>query len=175
MHCFTLITIGCEGGENGFVFWYCYKWTCTDIYPPLNLILDFPHDLPKKPRECSNDSLLAHLELEESSSVEQSVQQFSRFELRSGKWDLWWTKWRWGRFSPSISVSPANLHSIIVSIIIITRGKHNRPFSGRRAEWTQFYPSTMGIKKVLKASGQPNCCWFEFDIVRKYTGTGQSV
>jgi hypothetical protein len=26
-------------------------------------------------------------------------------------WDLWWTKWRWGRFSPSTSVSPANLHS----------------------------------------------------------------
>jgi hypothetical protein len=26
-------------------------------------------------------------------------------------WDLWWTRWRWGRFSPSISVSPANFHS----------------------------------------------------------------
>jgi hypothetical protein len=26
-------------------------------------------------------------------------------------WDLWWTKWRWGRFFPSISVSPANLYS----------------------------------------------------------------
>jgi hypothetical protein len=26
-------------------------------------------------------------------------------------WDLWWTKWRWGRFSLSTSVSPANLHS----------------------------------------------------------------
>jgi hypothetical protein len=24
---------------------------------------------------------------------------------------LWWTKWRWGRFSPSTSVSPANLYS----------------------------------------------------------------
>jgi hypothetical protein len=21
-------------------------------------------------------------------------------------WDLWWTKWRWGGFSPIISVSP---------------------------------------------------------------------
>jgi hypothetical protein len=28
-----------------------------------------------------------------------------------GWWDLWWTKWRWSRFSPSTSVSPANLHS----------------------------------------------------------------
>jgi hypothetical protein len=26
-------------------------------------------------------------------------------------WDLWWTKWHWGRFSPSTSVSPANFHS----------------------------------------------------------------
>jgi hypothetical protein len=24
---------------------------------------------------------------------------------------LWWTKWRWGRFSPNTSVSPANFHS----------------------------------------------------------------
>jgi hypothetical protein len=39
------------------------------------------------------------------------------------KWDLWWTKWRWGRFSPSTSVSPANLHSTKFSIIIITQGK----------------------------------------------------
>jgi hypothetical protein len=52
------------------------------------------------------------------------------------KWDLWWTKWRWGRISPSTSVSPANLHSTKCSIIIITRDRYNRPFSGRRAEWT---------------------------------------
>jgi hypothetical protein len=36
-------------------------------------------------------------------------------------WCLWWTKLLWGRFSPSISVSPAN-HSTDFSIIIITRG-----------------------------------------------------
>jgi hypothetical protein len=34
-------------------------------------------------------------------------------------WDLWWTKWRWGRFQPSISVSPANLHSTNFSTITI--------------------------------------------------------
>jgi hypothetical protein len=34
-------------------------------------------------------------------------------------WDLWWTKWHWGRFSPSTSVSPANPHSTDCSIIII--------------------------------------------------------
>jgi hypothetical protein len=28
-------------------------------------------------------------------------------------WDLWWTKWHCGRFSPSTSVSPANSHSPI--------------------------------------------------------------
>jgi hypothetical protein len=53
------------------------------------------------------------------------------------KWDFWWTKWCWSRFSPSTSVSPANLHSTKFSIIIIIRGRYNRPFSGRRAEWTQ--------------------------------------
>jgi hypothetical protein len=35
-------------------------------------------------------------------------------------WDLWWTKWSWGRFSPSTSVSPANLHSTNFSTITIT-------------------------------------------------------
>jgi hypothetical protein len=35
-------------------------------------------------------------------------------------WDLWWTKWRLGRFSPSTSVFPANLHSTNFSIITIT-------------------------------------------------------
>jgi hypothetical protein len=34
-------------------------------------------------------------------------------------WDLWWTKWHWGRFSPSTSVSTANSHSTDYSILII--------------------------------------------------------
>jgi hypothetical protein len=54
------------------------------------------------------------------------------------KWDLWWTNWRWGRFSPSTSVSPANFHSTKFSILTITLGRYNKPVSGRRAEWTQF-------------------------------------
>jgi hypothetical protein len=53
------------------------------------------------------------------------------------KWDLWWTKWRRGRFSPSTSVSSA-IHFTKFSILIITRGRYNRPVSGRRAGWTQF-------------------------------------
>jgi hypothetical protein len=44
-----------------------------------------------------------------------------------GQWDLWWTKWHWGRFSPSTTASPANLHSTKFSILTITRGKYNRP------------------------------------------------
>jgi hypothetical protein len=51
-------------------------------------------------------------------------------------WSLWWTKRHWGRISPSTSVSPAN-HSTNFSIIIITRGWHNRPIGGRSGEWTQ--------------------------------------
>jgi hypothetical protein len=58
------------------------------------------------------------------------------------KLDLWWTKWRWGRFSQSTSVSPANFHSTKFSIITITRDRCNRPFSGRRAEWAQHGHST---------------------------------
>jgi hypothetical protein len=43
-------------------------------------------------------------------------------------WDLWWTKWRWSTFSPSTSVSPANLHSNCSTIILIYHlGLYNRP------------------------------------------------
>jgi hypothetical protein len=34
-------------------------------------------------------------------------------------WDLWWTKWRWGTFSSSTSVSPANHHSTNFSTVTI--------------------------------------------------------
>jgi hypothetical protein len=66
------------------------------------------------------------------------------------KWDLWWTKWRGGRFSPSTSVSPA-IHSTKFSILTITRGRYNRPVSDRRAEWTQFglHPPLCKLKKWL--------------------------
>jgi hypothetical protein len=66
-------------------------------------------------------------------------------------WDLWWTKWHWGRFSPSTSVSPSDHHSTNFSIIIITRGWHNRPIGGRSVEWTQFglRPPNIPIKRNL--------------------------
>jgi hypothetical protein len=37
-------------------------------------------------------------------------------------WDLWWTKWHWGRFSPTILVSSANSHSTACIIIIYHLG-----------------------------------------------------
>jgi hypothetical protein len=52
-------------------------------------------------------------------------------------WGLWWTKGHWDRFSPSTSVPLANHHSTNFSIIIITRGWHNRTIGGRSAEWAQ--------------------------------------
>jgi hypothetical protein len=54
-------------------------------------------------------------------------------------WGLWWTKWHWRRFSQNNSVSPTNHYSTDFSIIIITRGWHNRPTGGRSAEWTQLH------------------------------------
>jgi hypothetical protein len=39
--------------------------------------------------------------------------------LDQAMWNLWWTTWHWGRFSPSTSVSSANLHSTNYSTITI--------------------------------------------------------
>jgi hypothetical protein len=65
-------------------------------------------------------------------------------------WDLWWTKWHWGRFSPITSVSLANHHLTNFSIIIITRDWHNRPIGGRGTEWTQLdsTPHYSNLKKI---------------------------
>jgi hypothetical protein len=51
--------------------------------------------------------------------------------------DLWWTKWHWGKFTPSTSVFLTNHYSTKFSILIITRGKYNMRIAGLRAEWTQ--------------------------------------
>jgi hypothetical protein len=52
-------------------------------------------------------------------------------------WHLWWTKWNLGRLSPSTSAFPTNHHSTKFSVLIINRGRYNRPIGGRRAVWTQ--------------------------------------
>jgi hypothetical protein len=56
-----------------------------------------------------------------------------------------------GQVSPSTSVSPANHYSTNFSIIIITRGWHNRPISGRSAEWIQMDPTPplYQLKKIF--------------------------
>jgi hypothetical protein len=70
------------------------------------------------------------------------------------KWDLWWIKWRRGRFCLSTSFSPA-IHFTKFSILTITQGRYNRPVSGRRAEWTQFWfhPPLCKIKNKVP------CLW----------------
>jgi hypothetical protein len=64
------------------------------------------------------------------------------------KLDLWWTKCHWGRFSPSTSVSLANLQSTKFSIIIIagagTIGQSVADLPSGPS-WTP--PATMRIKK----------------------------
>jgi hypothetical protein len=67
----------------------------------------------------------SHLSLKAAPYLKRLVAGFpprrSGFALGSHKWDLWWTKWRRGRFSPSTSISPAKtIHSTNFSIIIIT-------------------------------------------------------
>jgi hypothetical protein len=91
-------------------------------------------------------------------------------------WGLWWTKRQWDRFSPSTSVSRAN-HSTNFSIIIITRGWHNRPIGGRSAEWTQldspFHYTNLKNKKdvrIVRNHVAPDLCRsfgftaFNFDL-----------
>jgi hypothetical protein len=55
---------------------------------------------------------------------ESGRQSYFTEEMQAGKKQtcpnsLWWTNWLWGRFSPSTSVSPANLHSTDCSTITI--------------------------------------------------------
>jgi hypothetical protein len=66
-------------------------------------------------------------------------------------WDLWWTKWHWGRFSPSTSAS----HSTDCSTFIIIRGWDNRPVNGRCTKWTQSYPTPRNKKRKLNCAYNP--------------------
>jgi hypothetical protein len=87
-------------------------------------------------------------------------------------WGLWWTKRHWGRISPITSVSPAN-HSTDLSIIIITRGWHNRRLSSRSVEWTLIPSPTMQIKKlwINQLLKKVDCKWFwRWCITLRITG-----
>jgi hypothetical protein len=54
-----------------------------------------------------------------------------RFRIRAACGVCGEQKRQWGRFSPSTSVSSVSHHSTTFSIIIITRGWHNKPIGGR--------------------------------------------
>jgi hypothetical protein len=83
-------------------------------------------------------------------------------DWRRGMWDLWWTKWHWGRFSPSTSVSLASRHSTKFFILIITQGRYSRSIGGRRAEWTQLNSTaTIRIKKRF-AVNRKMCSFLHF-------------
>jgi hypothetical protein len=73
-----------------------------------------------------------------------------RVRVRAGMWGLWCTKRHWGRFSPSTSVSPANHHSSNFSIILITRGWHNRTLVAAVPSGANLTPPpTIPIKKMF--------------------------
>jgi hypothetical protein len=67
-------------------------------------------------------------------------------------WDLWWTKWHGGSFSPSTSVSLVNHHYTKFSTLIISQGRYMRPTGGRRDEWIQLdsTPHYSNKKKKIK-------------------------
>jgi hypothetical protein len=67
-------------------------------------------------------------------------------------WDLWWTKWCWGRFSPSTSVFPPNSHSTYCSTIIIIiyqPGLVQQASSDRNTKCTQSHPTNHFISTTL--------------------------
>jgi hypothetical protein len=71
----------------------------------------------------------------------------ARARARSGHVGFVVDKGALGQVFSKYLVSPAN-HSTNFSIIIITRGWHNRPAGGRSAEWTQLDTTpTIQIKR----------------------------
>jgi hypothetical protein len=62
-------------------------------------------------------------------------------------WDLWWTKWRWDRFSPSAPVSPAKLHSTNFSTITITYHPGLVKYASKWLQYPKSHPSN--LKKLI--------------------------
>jgi hypothetical protein len=97
-----------------------------------------------------------------SSGIQSSVSQRGGPRSSTGQvvWDLWWTKWHWGRFSPSTSVSPANLHStdcstfiiIIIIIIIYHPGMVQKAKQLPTYQMDSVSPHLKKLKKIL------SCC-----------------
>jgi hypothetical protein len=80
------------------------------------------------------------------------------YDFRYSSSGLWWTKWRWGRFSPSTSVSPANLYSPNFSTITITyhQGLVQSASSGRSTQ-----SPTVQIKKTNYYRQITSACYLE--------------
>jgi hypothetical protein len=55
--------------------------------------------------------------------------------------DLWWTKWYWGRFSPSTSVPPAN------SLITPTTAHHLSSGAGTIGQIVTDVPSGLSLTR----------------------------
>jgi hypothetical protein len=70
---------------------------------------------------------------------------------RQVMWDLWRTKWNWGRYSPSTFVSPDNPHSTSCSILIML-GSCNRPTTGRSTKWTHSHCNPQTKEKLANKS-----------------------
>jgi hypothetical protein len=62
-------------------------------------------------------------------------------------WDLWWTKWHWGRFSPRTSVSPANLQSTDCSTIIII---YHLGLVQQAKQWPQYQLDSQSVSSHKK-------------------------
>jgi hypothetical protein len=124
---------------------YCSQDHIFKTYPPKDhfnnssLLLSLQNDLFQK-KCCVHFQLLQSLRgcgrATAKWLVAGSPPRRPWFASGQSMWSLWWTKWQWGRFSLSTSVSPAN-HSTDFSIIIYPRVWHNRLIGGRSAEWTQ--------------------------------------
>jgi hypothetical protein len=73
------------------------------------------------------------------------------FELGSGHVDLWWTKWHWGRFSPSTSVPLPILIPPIAqqSSSSIVRGWYDRPIVAAVPSGLSFTPLLLLLLLLL--------------------------
>jgi hypothetical protein len=124
----------------GLLFWSCDLHVCdsgTSIYWYSEIVFKtlFPSSkrrlTPPKKAMSLADHIISSLLSEEEGPISKSP-KFYVFEGRGIAQPVsrrLGQKWRWGRFSPRTSVSPANLHSICfsTSIFTITRGWHNSP------------------------------------------------
>jgi hypothetical protein len=88
----------------------------------------FPPPVHKKPGSSYN-TLDITLTLSMGRAIAQVVSRWLPTAAVRVRVRVWWTKWCWGRFSPSTSFSPANLHSTDCSTVttIYHLGLYNRP------------------------------------------------